>query len=323
MRRVRASAPGKVILLGEHFVVKGSRALVASIDLRATVEVEPRSSWPSLIVSEGLGASAALDEGLRVRGDPRLEPIAAVLEWLAGQGYSLAPFKARIGGSLPPGAGLGSSAAVGAAFALAYTALHGDPLGPEGLMEASLAGERVVHGNPSGVDPAIAAYGGFLLYRRGEAPRRLDLSLPEGYVVVVADSGIPRRTGDVVSFVLERAEATRPASDLVYRAADELVGAAVEALRAGDAARLGALMDLAHGLLAGLGASSEALERLVHRARGAGALGAKLTGAGWGGSIIALAPEGLALRVCSSLEEAGARWARPVKLGVEGARLEA
>ncbi|MEB2836417.1 MAG: mevalonate kinase [Desulfurococcales archaeon] len=317
-----ASAPGKVILLGEHFVVRGSRALVASISLRVRVEVERRGSWPSIIESEGLGSRALLRRNLRLEGPAEFEPFKAILGLLHSRGWSLEPFRARITGGLPIGAGLGSSAAVSAAFALAYTALLGSPAPPRDLLELALEGERVVHENPSGVDSAIAVHGGFLVYRRGEEPRRVDLRLPEGSVLVIADSGIPRRTGDIVLHVLGRARAAGRASEALYRAADILIDEALNALREGDARRLGALMDLAHGMLAGLGASSRVLDGLVHAAREAGAYGAKLTGAGWGGSIIALVPGDAVERVRAALLGAGARWAEAVSLGGPGAVLE-
>jgi len=320
--RVAASAPGKVILFGEHFVVKGSRALVASIDLRAKVIVEALERWPSVIESRQLGLRGFITDDLRLEGPSELEPFVVIMRNLERMGYDAAPFKAIIGGDLPPNAGLGSSAASGTAFALAYSAFVGEPLGREALAEVALDGERVVHANPSGVDVAVSVYGGFLVYRRGEKPRPLRTSLPSGVVLIVAYTGIPRRTGDVVEHVLYRARLTEPASRLVYEAAEALIDQALKALDSGDAITLGALMDLAQGLLAGLGASSLELERLLYSARRAGAYGAKLTGAGWGGSIIAIADTSRAPAVISALLGAGARWARSVRLGVGGARLE-
>ncbi len=319
---VAASAPGKVILLGEHFVVRGARALVASIGLRVKVRARRLPEWPIRVESTRLGLQGEIGPGLGLRGPRELEPVAAVLRGLASLGVSLVPARIVIDGNLPMGAGLGSSAAVSAAVALAYSRLAGASLSKAEIFRAALEGERVVHEKPSGVDTAVAVYGGFLVYRRGEEPTRVDAALPKGTTLVLADSGVKRRTGDVVSHVLRRAEATSPASDLVYRAADSLVDQALEAMRKGDAERLGALFDLAHGLLAGLGASSLALERLVYTARAAGALGAKLTGAGWGGSVIALAREAVAGRVAESLLSAGAVWAGSVELGVGGASME-
>ncbi len=303
--------------------MRGARALVAAVGLRAKVRAARRPGWPVVIESTRLGLRGEVGPDLELRGPGELEPLAAVLRALRRLGVEPVPAEVRVGGDLPPGAGLGSSAAVTAAAALAYSALAGVELGPGELFEAALEGERVVHERPSGVDTAIAVHGGVLLYRRGGEPQRLGLSLPGGTVLVVADSGVKRRTGDVVRHVLSRAALTEPASGLVYRAADALVDLALEAMGSGDAERLGAAFDLAHGLLAGLGASSPDLDRIVHAARGAGAYGAKLTGAGWGGSAIALAPAGAAGRVACAMIRAGAAWAGPVEVGVEGARLEA
>ena len=249
------------------------------------------------------------------------EPLAAVAARLSSMGYSVPPHRVRVESSIPPGAGLGSSASLGVAYALALSSLLGDELRGQRLERAGLAADEAAHGKPSGVDVAIAVRGGFLLYRRGEEPRTVSSRL-SGAGLIIADTGVPRRTGDVVAHVLRRAEELGAAAESVYRAADEAVGMAVEAVERGDAARLGAIMDFIHGLLSAMGASGSELDRLVWAARKAGALGAKLTGAGWGGSMIALVGVEAAERVLGALLGAGARWASIAELGAEGARLE-
>ena len=323
MRRAVASAPGKVILFGEHFVVRGAPSIVSSICRRVYVEVRPggsafRVESPRLGISEDMRPEEALDAG------GRLAPLAGVLRWFRERyGVLPGPAAVRVRSELPVGAGLGSSAAFAAAFSLAYAWSHGIGLGLEELEEAALEAEKIAHGRPSGIDTAIAVRGGSLLYRRGERPRRLRLSLPGGVDLIVADSGVGRSTREVVEDVLRRADLVPGVSGLIYEAASRIVEEALGAFERGDAGLLGELMDLNHGLLNAMGASSEVLERLVFAARRAEALGAKLTGAGRGGSVIVLSRARVTRGVVEALRGAGAREVFVAGLGCEGARLEA
>ncbi len=320
--KVAASAPGKVILFGEHFVVKGSRSLATAIPLRVHVIIEP-GEGKIVFHSPIAGVDAWINPRDLSYGDSRLAPIARLLAFLKEEyGYSIVPHRVTVESKLPVGAGLGSSASLAVAYALAYTAYHGDPLERERLLRASYEAEKVAHGNPSGIDNTIAVYGGSLIYKRGQPPKRIDLSLPRGYKLIVADTGIPRNTRRVVEHVLRVAEATWRASQHIYEAADRIVDLALQAIREGDPRLLGTLMNLNQGLLNAVGASSRAIEEVVHALRRAGALGAKLTGAGWGGAVIALVEEGVDERVMASVRPL-TRSVFSVDIGVEGARLEA
>lgn len=318
-RGVTASSPGKVILFGEHFVVKGSRALASAIGLRARVTVSDRGSWPMVIKSLNLGVEARVYRDLSYKGSERLRHIVRILEVLREMDYEILPVEAVIGSEIPPAAGLGSSAATSAAFALAYSAYHGDPLDYDRLSRVAYEGEVVVHGRPSGIDNNVVVYGGGLVYRKGDVPKRVDTRLPEGYYLVIANTGVPRDTGAVVKEVLELAERNWSVARLIYEAADSIIDQALDALARGDARRLGELMNISHGLLSAVGASSLEIERLVYEARAAGALGAKLTGAGRGGCIIALTgdPE----RLLERLRRVSV-WVEVAELGVEGSMLE-
>ncbi len=186
---------------------------------------------------------------------------------------------------LPAGAGLGSSAAMAVAVARAVGARSG---ATEAELEAAVAAsEAVFHGNPSGVDAAAALRGGIGLFRKGEGWRAA--TVRQKLKLCIGLSGRSRRTADLVEGVAHLARRT-PVARRVLETLGEVTLAGQEALAVGDIDSLGRLFDLAHGLLAGLRLSTPELERLVHGARGAGAIGAKLTGAGGGGAVIALAP---------------------------------
>jgi mevalonate kinase len=191
---------------------------------------------------------------------------------------------------LPAGSGLGVSAALGVALARAVLGVTRESSPPdvsERVLAAAAAWEGVFHGAPSGVDAAVAERGGCIQFSRGGGiePVRLARPLP----LVVAVAGPPASTKLMVSEVARLRE-RRP--DVVRKAFDgilALVNNARLCLEAGDLPGLGKLMDLNQMLLAGLMVSTEGIERVCDIARKAGALGAKLTGAGGGGVVVALA----------------------------------
>jgi mevalonate kinase len=286
-RSVRATACGKVILLGEHAVVYGVPALAAGIDRGARAEATKGS--------EAAPGSAASPEHTLSLGGRSVTPDAGGPEDIARAFAALlgndAPAAAITAASeLPAGGGLGSSAALGVAIARAIEELAGTAPGEREAraLARAIAWERVFHGNPSGIDTYAAAHGGTFRFVRGEPARPLHLGADLWLCVGMSGSGASTR-----AMVEGLAQLFQRKPDLKRRsieAIEALVSNAALAIEAGDLAALGKLMDLNHMLLAGLFLSTEALERLCHLARQAGALGAKLTGSGGGGSVIALVP---------------------------------
>ncbi len=314
--QVVASSPAKTILLGEHFVVKGAAGVAAAIGLRVRVKVREEDA-KGVTIESSLGTA-------RINGKPVpvwAEPFKKVLEWLEGRGYSITPVRVEISSEIPPNAGLGSSAAVSAAFALAYTTLQGDPLGVKDLIKAAIVGETVVHGRPSGIDPTVTVLGGVVSFSREEEPMVLRPPGAGRVSLVIADSGVKRSTREAVEKVLALAERYWDVFSRIYTAADTLSRRAVRVLSKGDYKALGELMNINHGLLSSIGVSNLKLEELVYTAREHGALGAKITGAGMGGSIVALAYKDDASRVLGALH-GKASWVKAVDMGVQGTRLE-
>lgn len=321
MARVVASAPGKLILFGEHFVVKGYRAIATAVSLRARVTVEGiEGNWIELH-SPPLGLKAKVTLDLK---DPSVEEFKVyveILRALKASGYSIIPHRAIVDSEMPIASGLGSSAATSVAYVLAYTTLLGAPVSREELLRLSLEGEKVAHGRPSGVDNMIAVMGGTIVYRRGENPRYVDVRIPGDYIFIVADTGIKRSTRSAVEHVLRLAESLWDTVEHIYIAADRIVERALKALTRGDMELLGKLMNLNHGLLSAMGVSNMNLDMLVNIARSRGALGAKLTGAGWGGCVVALARREDAHNIVGDLERY-ARLAKIVDVNAPGAVVE-
>jgi len=324
---VSASAPAKVILFGEHFVVYGVPAIVAAIDIRAEAHVMRRQDELVYVRAPDLGTSGAfrpdgtfLPEPGQEEAGEALRPIfVAVNEVRKALGERLG-LEVEVRSRIPIAAGLGSSAAVAVAASGAASWLLARRLDEELIFRAALEAEKLVHITPSGVDPAISTYGGLITYTKGVGIERLRARAP--LELVVGDTGRKRSTGALVSAVRALKERRPALFSKLLEAARELVAEAVGALRGGDLEALGELMDVNHGLLCSIGVSNEALDRLVHAARKAGALGAKLTGAGGGGCMIALVEPGRGREVAEAIERAGGR-AFPARLSQEGVRIEA
>lgn len=275
----RAHAHGKTIVLGEHSVVHGFPALAAGLSggvtLTARALADPRQ--PSTL------RIPAWDLDLELRVESEHPVVRATLEVLGHCDGPVTGWAIEGESTLLPGAGLGSSAAL--TVALARLALGSDA-DVDAVVEASLAGERIFHGEPSGIDSQVAARGGLLRFVRGQAPTPVELPAPLPLLIV--PSGVERRTAVQVAQVRSRVERfpalARPLLDVLGRSVDQ----GIEALQAGDRARLGEIMQIAHGVLAAFGVSSPILDAMCSTALRHGALGAKLTGAGGGGCILVL-----------------------------------
>jgi mevalonate kinase len=323
---VTASAPAKIILFGEHFVVYGEPAIVLAIDKRAYARVDQSDDKCLHVRSANLNLKGYFKDGVfKVeQGDMReakmkFEPVRVAVEKV------LAAYKEQIGldieinSTVPVGAGLGSSAAVVAAVTEAASALLNVKMTKEDVFRVALEAERVVHGTASGVDPAIATFGGTLLFQTdtGFKPLEVKTEVP----LVIGDTGVERSTKIQVEKVKAIAENYPQIMELMKKTAREIVLRAMDAFKHNDLKALGDLMNVNHALLYGIGVSDESLEWLINAAKKAGAYGAKLTGAGGGGCMIALANEGKLQDVFDAMMRAGGRPFMAKKTD-EGVRIE-
>jgi mevalonate kinase len=279
-----AIACGKIILLGEHSVVFGQPALAAGLARGLTLEASPLSE-----------RSAAIE--LRIPEwdidlclDPASEhPVArACLEVLAHCDGPVTGWRIDGHARVPCGAGLGSSAALTVALARLALGAHADDGEPDldDVIAASMIGERVFHGTPSGIDSTVAARGGVLAFVRGAPCEVVELAAPLQLVVI--PSGIPRQTGMLVAGVRARRERLPEVIDPILVALGQLVRRGRVALGRGELVEFAELCTVAHELLGALGVSLPTLDRLCATAVQHGALAAKLTGAGGGGCVFAL-----------------------------------
>jgi len=270
-----ARAFGKVILLGEHAVVYDVPALAVGVSRGAVASAAPSTE-----------ATLRLGERLATAGDGS-EIAQGLMALLAALGHDRVAIEVTL--EVPAGCGLGASAAIGVAAARAVLELCEPEKTPsfERVFAAAMAWERVFHGNPSGVDAAAATSGGCIQYSRSAGIEAIPLGrkLP----LAVAIAGPPASTREMVEAVAKLKD-RRP--ELFQKTLDGILSLVKNArlcLEAGDAPGLGQLMNLNQMLLSGLYVSTEGIERACAIARDAGALGAKLTGAGGGGAVVALA----------------------------------
>jgi len=304
-----ASAPAKVILFGEHFVVYGEPAVVVAIDKRAYASAELREDKGIYVNSTNLGASG-LFTGKQFRvehggreAQAKLGPIKSAVEQVLALSNKKVGVSVEVHSSIPVAVGLGSSAAVAASTVAAVSHLLDLNLSKDEIFRLAYEAERSVHGTPSGIDPAISTYGGTLFFQRGRGFKPLDVEVD--VPLVVGNTGVERSTGELVAFVRGRREQYPSIMDWIIRAGGKTALNAVEALKKGDLSAVGELMNINQALLCAVGVSHESLEKLVRAARNAGAYGAKLTGGGGGGCMIALAHTSKLKQVVEAVELAG------------------
>lgn len=293
-----AFANAKVLLLGEHAVVYGQPAVAAGLDLGVSATGED-GDWR--LVCDAWNIDARPGDGTRVG-----EAFAALIERLGGLVGAGDAVRVTLAPTVPPGAGLGSSAAMAVATARAIADHAGASLDEDTLFAAALGSERVFHANPSGLDHAVAMRGGLVSYVRGTPPTIRSVQSPTPLDLVIAQVAPGGDTGALVSGVALRRERFPDAIGRVIESIGDVARRGEAAIVAGDVTTLGELMDIDHGLLCALGVSTPELDAAVGAARAAGALGAKLTGAGGGGCMVALVTAETADGVASALDALGA-----------------
>jgi mevalonate kinase len=335
-------APGKVILFGEHAVVYGRPALAVPVtQVWAEAIVEPAAAGAGVTIH-----AADLGEELALRAAPADHPLAAAVRLAlahlntAGAGLVTVPpepdWRITVRSTIPIASGMGSGAAVSAAivravaeaanrklqianlqicksangeYAMPGTAGHAVRNTQYALPPATLSAliyevERLHHGTPSGIDNTVIAFGQPVYFVRGQPPQPFAIGRP--FTLAIADTGIHSPTRIAVGDVRRAWEREPARFEALFDRVAAVVAAARTAIAAGQPGQLGPLMDENHTVLQAIGVSCPELDALVAAARSAGALGAKLSGAGRGGNLIALVTAETAPRVAEALRAAGA-----------------
>jgi hydroxymethylglutaryl-CoA reductase len=292
-------ASGKVILLGEHAAVYDKHVLAVPVEAAITARVTERASGMRISIPEWDVQQEWLP------GQPASSSAAAVVSLITEKlGIGSHGFDLHIHSRIPAAMGLGSSAALAVAVIRAFDNLLQRKMSDVEVDKLAFECERLAHGTPSGIDNNIATYGEPVLYSKGSRTRTKPMALAETPPLVVAASGIKGNTKDMVAGVRFRYERSRELYATIFDEIDEISVAGSVALRECDYERLGSLMNVCQGYLNAIEVSTPELEKMIDIARKSGAIGAKLTGAGGGGSIVALCP-GKENKVAQALQDAG------------------
>ncbi|NJL54702.1 mevalonate kinase [bacterium] len=300
---VMASAPAKIILLGEHAVVHGSPALAVPVhDVRATVQIQPSDNGMMHLYAHDLKTDYVVTPHPNADEPGLLHLIRRLLSQL--EITDLPAMALHIRSQIPIASGMGSGAAVSTATARAVLAAYEQAIPLKELNAIVYEAEQLYHGRPSGIDNTVIVYESPVFFVRGKAPELLRFASPQQ--ILIADTGVEAPTRTAVNDVAQLLKKDQAAPINVLDAITDLVHQARSALEAGSTVALGQLMTENHRLLQRLTVSSPELDRLAQAAQDAGAYGAKLSGGGRGGNMIALVDTMTSDKVEAALYLAGA-----------------
>jgi mevalonate kinase len=309
----KGSGFGKVILFGEHFVVHGVPGIVSAID--STTEAEVTQTGKELVI---------LDERKAAKGyaeEKRLQQIESIERILKKMGLDTKlPLNIWVGGTLPGFSGLGASAASSVAIARAIAEELSLKLIDEQVNQIAYEAEKAYAGNPSGIDNTAATYGGLMWFMKNTTggPGNIEkLSIRMPVEIVIGSTGKVANTKAMVAGVADRKKKKPEKYDQIFKQAENLAYAGRKALESYDLKKVGELMNENHHLLQEIEVSSRELDLLVDIARRQGAFGAKLTGGGGGGCMVALTPsKKLQEKIAVAIEKEGYEVLR-TKIGAE------
>ncbi len=301
---------GKCILFNEHFVVYDIPSIVSAIGDHTLATVEATDSGGVRLIDERPATPGYKEEKLEHQKDS-LQRILDAMD--IDQEEDL---KITLEGNLYCASGIGASAASCTAIARALNQFFDMGLDDDQINDIAYEGEKGYHGEPSGVDNAASTYGGMIWFVRGEKNTFEPLSLKEPIEIVMGNTGRVANTKAAVAGVKERKEKYPERYEEIFEDARQLAHDARDALERNDIEKVGELMNTNHSLLQDIEVSDDDLDMLVETARSAGAVGAKMTGGGLGGYMVALTPgKELQEKVAKAIEDKGFRVLR-TKIGV-------
>ncbi len=294
---------GKTILIGDQFVLWEIPAILAAIPFETECTVERIKTGTGWILEdrriEVPGYKKAKEKDCRISLDRMVEVMGLDLE--------KNPIKIVVEGNLLAGSGVGASAAICVSFTRACNKEFGLKMDILDINHVAWEGEFGYHGLPSGLDNTVSTYGGVIKYRIKNGIKQFErITLSEPIEIVLGNSGITANTASLKGF-LEVQEKENPA---LFNNRLSLIGSQVEdlgqALSNGDLRETGRIMNENHKILINMGLSHDKLVYLCNLANSLGAYGAKVTGGGRGGYMVALTPgKELQDRVAAAFEAEG------------------
>jgi mevalonate kinase len=292
MTKGQASAPAKVILFGEHFVVYGNPAILASINKRIAVNARTTDE-NKIVIRSDIGVAGeydssgfkAIEGGFKAKAT--LDPLRSAITQVLGARGKKTGIDVTFSSSVPWGIGLGSSAAACVATVAAVNSLFLKKLDRKKICELAIESERLIHKNSSGADCYVSTFGGLIHYSKARGFKQIQ---PKGALaLVIASTGVRHSTGDLVAGVKKFKDRNEPLFQSLAKQAAEICMQAQGAIASGRRDKLGELMNENQAILRQIGVSHYKVDDLIDICGNAGALGTKITGAGGGGALIALA----------------------------------
>lgn len=310
---IQASAPGKIILFGEHAVVYHRPAIAVPVtQIMVEVAIAPlENASPNTVIiqSPNIGLESELKDLLEHH--PIKVALMSVCQKL--NVTQIPPCTICIHSTIPVASGLGSGAAVSVALIRAFSAYLGSPLTDDQVNELTFEVEKIHHLTPSGIDNSVITYSKPIFYIKGQPITTMEVGKP--FWVIIGDTRISSPTAITVNEVRQAWEADPQKYENLFDQIKEIVLKAKEAIESGQVEKLGELMNRNHECLRQINVSSPELERIISAALEAGALGAKLSGSGRGGNMIALVNEPDAPTIAEAMHKAGAMRTVLTKIG--------
>ena len=295
----RFTAPGKIILFGEHAVVYGKPAIAIPVSgMRAT-------AW-SEISEDGLTINA-LDIGEKFNLKSNKNQFSVLAQSILARTNQNEPnLTINLSSKLPQGSGMGSSAATSTAVCRALSGYLGVDLASNEISELVFDAEKVVHGTPSGIDNTVVAYEMPVYFVKGKKPKTFEPG--KKFFLVIGDTGIEASTKKTVSNVRKNWKKEPGLMNGYFDEIERITNKGKSAIEEGNDELVGEIMDENHDLLNSIGVGHKKLDELVDISKEAGALGAKLTGGGGGGNMVALAENKTSQKkIHDAITEAGYR----------------
>lgn len=284
----KGSGFGKTILFGEHFVVYGLPGIPCALGQKTICEVQiiENEAGPDYKLIDNRPAS---EEYKKKKKEEYANLINAVLKYLNVKDK----LKITLSGDLVPASGVGASAAAAAAISEAISDEYNLNLTKEEINKAAYAGETAGSGTPSGIDNTAAVHGGFLVFQKnlsGAENKIENLKIKKPLEIVLINSGKAALTKEVVEDVRKLKEENKEEFSKILKEYEDTFNEAKKAIKEYNIEKIAKLMDKNQELLRKINVSSDLLEKIISKAKEAGAISAKLTGTGRGGSVIALTP---------------------------------
>jgi hydroxymethylglutaryl-CoA reductase len=294
-----ATAFGKVILIGEHAVVYGYHAIAAPVPLAIQAKISEGENGIHLLIPRW-----GVEEKLKKGVDHKYSIYKSLDLILESLKLHKRDMKIEIFPHIPRAAGLGGSAVLAVAIIRALSKHFHLNLSNQEISQLAYQSELIAHGSASGIDNTLATYGKFILFKKGTPPIFQELKIKKPFQLIIGLSGVESLTAKMVAKVQLGWKQNKNLYENIFREINSLALKSVKAIQDDDLNLLGEYMNTNQGLLNALQVSSPELEEIVAIARKNGALGAKLTGAGGGGAVIALCPEN-AEKVSFAIKKAG------------------